>query len=165
MIPAHPGYIAVFGSTDSDGKFLLQDQLPVEAWDDDGCPLVIPSGRPKDRYRGLTRADRFDNFASVQRDDGYPEIVALIPGGGWRIEWSDEGHPPWSQPLVGWGITTTGSVVPLDTDGDGLVEPIDPGGKSHRGVRIFHPDPNNPDPDVHPRGTTAFDASRTDRRD
>ena len=70
-------------------------------------------------------------------EDTHPDkIVSIIPGDGWRVEWSPDNAPKWSQPLVGWGLTADGDVVPLDVDSTGMVEPV---GSVATPARIYHP--------------------------
>jgi len=49
-------------------------------------------------------------------------IVQIIPGGGWWAVYRVSDGTPCLSPLVAWGLTTGGEVVPLDTDCDGYVE-------------------------------------------
>jgi len=43
------------------------------------------------------------------------KIVTLIPGGGWMIEKEGEEE---TRPLVAWGLTQGGEVVPVEIDSD-----------------------------------------------
>lgn len=70
-------------------------------------------------------------------------VVALIPGDGWRVAFSDDDGQEWSQRLVGWGLRVDGCVVPLDTDSGGIVEDLTAtGGTWH----VYHPDEAKPRP-------------------
>jgi hypothetical protein len=42
--------------------------------------------------------------------------VSLIPGGGWRATWKLDDGTTESEPLIGWGVTAEGSVIPLTVD-------------------------------------------------
>jgi hypothetical protein len=138
VIPARHGYVAVYGPSDSSGVFKAKRRLEVVAWDDDGYPMVLPEEPPGDReHRGLTRADALADYDGVE-EDPFPRIIALIPAGGWRVEWRNDAGS-WSEPLVGWGIRTSGLVDALITDGDGDVRPVD-----LPGWRIYHPDAEAP---------------------
>jgi hypothetical protein len=68
---------------------------------------------------------------------GEPTVVALIPAAGWRVGWRSDDGQEWTQPLVGWGLRDDGSVVPLDTDCNGLVEALTEVGGTWR---VYHPD-------------------------
>lgn len=128
MIPAEKGYLAIYGRTDDNGRLVqINDERDVIAWDDDGEPLVLGDAR-------LVRADWYPNFRQIRQDDR--EIVSMIPAGQFSIVYvSDDGHS-FTTPLVGWGLTSGGSIVPLDTDAAGFVsEPRDTTGK----FRITHP--------------------------
>ena len=54
-------------------------------------------------------------------------IVQIIPGGGWRVAYGlptgylgdIEAH---SYPVLAWGLTESGQVVPLETDIHGFVQ-------------------------------------------
>jgi hypothetical protein len=118
--------VAVF---ENDG---LENRLPIEAWDDDGNPLVVEGEK-------LRRAADFRNFeAVIVHDYDSQEVVSMIPAGGWRVEYEDDS----SEPLVGWGVTTAGNVVPLETDASGDVQISD--GEHSNVARIYHPDADDP---------------------
>ena len=54
-------------------------------------------------------------------DDSAKKIVQIIPGDCWRAAYDVEGEPR-SFPLVAWGLTADGLVVPLEADSSGWVE-------------------------------------------
>ena len=58
--------------------------------------------------------------ATVDRADD--EFVSVMPAPGWWAVYDDAGRQSWA-PLVGWGVTRSGSVVPLGVDSSGEVEP------------------------------------------
>lgn len=127
MIPAPPGWFASYRQTNPDHR----THMPVIAWNDEGVPLVADSKtgrlRPADGY------SNFDRVGPATIDNPAP-IVAVIPGGGWRVERGD-GDGTWSEPLVAWGLDTNGNLHALDADSTGLVMPVDEGD-----IRIYHPD-------------------------
>jgi hypothetical protein len=137
MIPATQPHHASFRHASPDGKHHYFTHKPVVAWDDDGAPLIVAED---DRFghRGtLVPAMVYNNFHAVGEGPGDPSVFALIPPAGWRVAWRGDDGTEWTQPLVGWGLRDDGSVVPLDTDCDGLVqELIDTGGS----WRVYHPD-------------------------
>ena len=57
---------------------------------------------------------------AADRDDD--EFVYVMPAPGWWAVYDDAGRQSWA-PLVGWGVTRSGSVVPLGVDSSGEVEP------------------------------------------
>ncbi|MEV5691133.1 hypothetical protein [Micromonospora globbae] len=127
MIPAPRGLVARYKHTNPDHY----TTKPVVAFDDDGRPLIMHETNNR-----LTPADIYSNFADVA-EDPCPNIVAIMPAGGWRVAYATDDGGEWSTPLVGWGVKADGTVVPLDCDPDGNVEDFDHlGGK----WRIYHPD-------------------------
>lgn len=126
MIAAPPSLAARF-SHERNGHTHYSTK-PVIAFDDEGLALVLGDGR-------LVPADSYSNFANVIEDD--PGHVALIPAGGWRVEFTSEDGSKYREPLVGWSLTAGGDVEPLFADADGLVNDF------HRysgEYRIYHPD-------------------------
>lgn len=131
MIPARPGLVANYkrqrtDSTGAKGKPWWEPR-PIEGWSDDGVPLVL------DRYGQLEDARRIEGYEGI--DQSGTDIVALIPAGGWRVEFSTE-DGTFSEPLVGWALRSDGSVVALATDSTGEVEDLE--GYADK-PRIFHP--------------------------
>ncbi len=61
--------------------------------------------------------------------------TALMPAGGWRVEFTKKDGSGFDEPLVGWALKN-GLVVPLVTDCDGLVEDGDAWSGGHR---VYHP--------------------------
>lgn len=125
MLRAQPGWVAVFQRETSE----FEEKLPVVAWDENGHAMVV------DEHKGmLTKADRRDDFKCL-KDDHSPPIVAIMPADGWRCAITNDGAEE-DTPLVGWGLTATGDVVPLGIDDDGYVD-------ISRGFslpyRIYHP--------------------------
>ena len=61
-------------------------------------------------------------------------IVKVLPAGGWRVRWTwkteDDVEVTSSSPLVGWGLTDDGIIVPLMT---GLDE------RTRAEEEIYHP--------------------------
>jgi hypothetical protein len=134
MIAAPPGLVALY----KHDKPEHSSTMTIVAFDDDGHPLVIDENGKRNKTQ-LIRADSWANYDGMA-DDPHPPITAIMPGGGWRVEWTDSDGTIWSEPLVGWGLKG-GSVVPLSTDCDGLVDDFDlVSGK----WRIYHPDATEP---------------------
>ncbi len=96
-----------------DGDYISVDE-PIVGWDDNGDPLVV-------RERGVLERPHPDGFVGIldKRDE---HIIQLIPADGWLVWSIDDTGDPWSRTLAGWGLTASGSMAPLDTDDDGLVE-------------------------------------------
>lgn len=111
MIPAPPGGILARYKYDHNGRSYY-DEKPVIAFDDDGSALVLGD-------RCLVPADHCSNFAGFDAAGGY---VALIPAGGWRVEFRGKDGSTYSESLVGWGLKPDGTVAPFTTDCDGLIQ-------------------------------------------
>lgn len=63
-------------------------------------------------------------------------IVQIIPGGGWLVTHYPDVGDEYTMPLVAWGLSADGVVVPLDGDRDGFVEHLrDTAGR----WRLHHP--------------------------
>lgn len=130
LFPAPPGITARFKY--GEGDAVHYDHKPVVAFDEDGRPYVIP-----ETGKRLVLADSYRNYVDMD-EDPYPPIVALIPPGGWRVEYTDEAHgTAWSEPLAAWGLKQGGSIVPLATDSTGHVDDFDLYGGT---FRIYHPE-------------------------
>jgi len=152
MIPARRGLAARFKITDRTGEGKhAYSSLPVEAWSDDGGALVVG-----EKSGDLERADNYGNFVGVC-EETYPEIVALIPAGAWRVEHTDKaGAEPWSEPLVAWGLSVDGAVYPIASDGNGDTEVLEH--TKHSTWRVYHPETTEVP------GMTETDSSAPSRR-
>jgi hypothetical protein len=91
------------------GEYLHRD--PIVAFNDDGDPLILDEDK-------LVPASTAPNFVGVGESET-ARIVQIVPADGWIVWRFDDG--PWSVPLVAWGLTETGRVVPLQSDDNGLV--------------------------------------------
>ncbi|MFC7328149.1 hypothetical protein [Marinactinospora rubrisoli] len=106
MIKASPGHRVCFEPRPG-----TQYRRGVEAWADDGHPLVVQS-------TGLVRAETISGYVGVEMlPDGDPVPFAFLPGGGWMVE-----HPTGDrEPIVGWAVCTYGGgtstfAVPMTTE-------------------------------------------------
>ncbi|MER6592092.1 hypothetical protein ABT214_09600 [Micromonospora purpureochromogenes] len=109
MIPSHGTYwVNLKGG----------DRLLVEAWDDDGHPMVVGS-------RGLIRAEKHPHgFVDVESSE-VESVTAVHPGGGWRIVRQD-GDVKEEVPVFAWVVDRTGWVWPtVMEDGDSHAWPRD----------------------------------------
>lgn len=129
MIPAvYPMYARFEQPGVGDRKYHTAKR--VLAWDDEGRALIA-----SERGDALCRATDYSNFSHLSETDGTDgPAVALIPAGGWRVERTDDGKR-WSQPLIGWALRADGSVVPMETDSQGLVLEV-----NDADYRIYHDD-------------------------
>ena len=118
MIPAPPGLVALY----KHGKPAHHTEKAIIAFDDDGHPLVIDDDGKRDKTR-LIRAGAYANYDGMT-EDPHPPLAALLPAGGWRVEFTLDDGTKWSEPLVGWALKG-GGVVPLTTDCDGVVDDFD----------------------------------------
>lgn len=129
MIAAPPGLAARYKQQ---GKEPYWTRRRVVAFDDDWQPLVI-----SDDHR-LEYASRYGNFDGITNhvDPECSDYTAIMPAGGWRIEFTNSDGSKFDEPLAGWALKNR-SVTPLTVDADGLVDDMD----SYRGdYRICHPD-------------------------
>ena len=129
MIPAPPGLSARYKH---EGPRPYWTRRRVVAFDDDWQPLVIT-----DDHR-LELASRYSNFDGItdHADPDRHDVTAIMPAGGWRIEYTNADGSKWSEPLAAWGLMG-GEVVPLTTDCDGVVMSLD--GFTGK-YRVYHPD-------------------------
>lgn len=119
MIPATVPYTAVYKRQIQKGAPYYYDRQPVIAWSDDGEALVASADGD------LVPASRSAAFVHVDKVD--TAFIAVIPGGGWRIEWPQEDGTTLTEPVLAWGIDADGWGKPLMTDVDGSVEPVEVG--------------------------------------
>jgi hypothetical protein len=143
MIAAPPGLGARYKQQ---GKQPYWTHRRVVAFDDDLQALVI-----SDDHR-LEYASRYSNFDGITDmvDPDIGRLAAIMPAGGWRIEYTDPGGSKWSEPLVGWALKD-GMVTPLITDSEGTVDDM---GHFSGEYRIYHPDQNPvPPEDPGPEGS------------
>jgi hypothetical protein len=156
MIPAPPGYDALYRHR-PETEPVPHLHVPVVAFADDGMPLVL-GVRDHDRYGNnvnlepfdaywrefhdrLRRADHIDGYIGVYESD--LAIVSMTPPNGWHVEQTTyDGSETYVFPLVGWGVRTDGSVVPLCiTAYNEKVSTVQVG---ESGFRLRHPDQKMP---------------------
>jgi hypothetical protein len=131
MITPAPSWLYASYKDDSDGSTRHHRQRVI-GFDEDGTALVITGNE-----RRLVPADSYDNFAGIE-DFGphYNDLTTIIPPGGWRVEFTHEDGGTEDMPLAEWGVTGTGTVVPLAA-ADGEVNNLTTvAGK----WRVYHPD-------------------------
>jgi hypothetical protein len=131
MIPAPPGWAARYKHTAAGDGSTYWTEKRVIAWDDDGAPLVVD-----DETGRLIAASHWSNFDGVDQAHESP-IVSVAPAGGWISEYTLDGKK-YAAPLIGWGLRADGTVVPLETDGDGYVDVSR--ARKDTEIRIYHPD-------------------------
>jgi hypothetical protein len=96
MIPTRGNYVAIIRH---DGR---ERCLRVEAWNDEGEPMVIDPGESK----GLVAATTIRGFARVEEN---PEARSVfLPGGDWVMEKDGE-----VLPIVGWAVSDDAITVPI----------------------------------------------------
>jgi hypothetical protein len=107
------GWLAIFNGTES----MIGRTVAVEAWDEaTGTALVV------DPQRGALRpVTDYPDFSHLERAD---QVVAAIPGGGWRAYWKDEGpgKTPLTEQVLAWLITAKGRATPITVDANGHVD-------------------------------------------
>lgn len=126
MIPSPAGIFAHY-SYDYNGK-TIHDSTPVIAFDDEGYPLVM--GKKK-----LIRTELFGENVKIEIHASEGDYTHIMPGGGWRIEFTQKDGAKWDTPLLAWAIRD-GLVDPLYADGDGDVSTPYNSDK----YNIYHPD-------------------------
>ncbi|MGW1538909.1 hypothetical protein ACWCPM_01195 [Streptomyces sp. NPDC002309] len=107
------GWLAIFSGTET----LIGRTVDVDAWDEaTGVALVVD---PK-RGTRLPVAD-YPDFSHLERAD---QVVAAVPGGGWRAFWADEGpdNGPLTEQVLAWLITSKGRATPITVDAHGDVD-------------------------------------------
>lgn len=136
MIPAPPGLIACY-KPDQNGLMPREDRHVI-AFNDEGSAMILGE-------HSLIRADSLSHFSHVDITES-DECVALIPAGGWHIEFAGRDGSKWSQPLVGWRLATDGTVTPVITDSDGITLTLpDKYILHHNDIRITDPGPSGND--------------------
>ncbi|MEU5872487.1 hypothetical protein AB0A73_13145 [Glycomyces sp. NPDC047369] len=124
MIPAKGNYKAAYRQNRR-GKDAW-DYKRVEAWDDEGRALVLSEQRGR-----LVRADSWSGFDGITEDES--PIVAVLPGGGWLVEWTnDEDGTTSTEPLLAWAVNSAGWATPIDAATDGIAMPLEDDSKGWR---------------------------------
>jgi hypothetical protein len=113
MIPATARYEARYRHGEGDKAYTTSK--PVIAWDDHGALVA------DEKTGRLVEASSYTNFIRVAPAD--PEVVGVIPGGGWHAQF-DDGAESGSAPVLAWLLTADGSCAPVCSDADG--SPFDP---------------------------------------
>jgi hypothetical protein len=110
------GWTAIFNGTDTE----IGRMVRVEGWDQaTGTALVV------DPKRGALRAvTDYEDFSHLERAD---QVVAAVPGGGWRVQWKEEGPggTPLTEQVLAWLITSQGRATAITVDAQGHVEDAD----------------------------------------
>lgn len=123
------GWIAYFAGTDTEDARIVQ----VEGWEHStGTALVV------DPKRGALRpVTEFEDFKRLEKAD---QVIAALPGGGWRAHWKKEGaqETPLTKQVLAWLITSQGKATAITVDASGYVSDADgadtlipPGEDSH----------------------------------
>lgn len=110
MIPCNVPMIAYFKYSNSDNFA----EYYVVAFDASGYPMIYDSTAGR-----LIRAKDKPGFTRIAEVGDDTAITSIMPSDGWRVKY-DSGD--FEVPLVGWGITRRGEVVPLTWDSDGWVD-------------------------------------------
>ncbi|WLQ39900.1 hypothetical protein OG322_40750 [Streptomyces sp. NBC_01260] len=66
----------------------------------------------------------YEAFSHLEKAD---QVVAAVPGGGWRAHWKDEGpgNTPLTEQVLAWLITSQGRATAITMDAHGHVEDAD----------------------------------------
>ena len=132
MITSAPSWLYASYKDESGGSTGHHHQRVI-GFDEDGAALVIAGNE-----RRLVPADSIDNFDGIV-DFGphYHDLTTIIPPGGWRVEFTRADGGTEDMPLAGWGMTGTGTVVPLTAAADGEVNNLTTVAAKWR---VYHPD-------------------------
>ncbi|WP_186357181.1 hypothetical protein [Streptomyces sp. SLBN-118] len=88
--------------------------MDVDAWDAaTGVSVVV------DPQRGARRpVTDYTDFSHLERAD---QVVAVIPGAGWRAHWKDEGPDsgPLTEQVLAWLVTSKERATPVPVDAHG----------------------------------------------
>ncbi|MEV0267077.1 hypothetical protein AB0I49_37845 [Streptomyces sp. NPDC050617] len=110
------GWTAIFNGTETE----IGRMVRVEAWDPaTGTALVV------DPKRGAMRpVTDYEDFSHLEKAD---QVVAAVPGGGWRAHWKDEGpgNTPLTEQVLAWLITSQGRATAITMDAHGYVDNAD----------------------------------------
>lgn len=107
------GWLAIFNGTET----MTGRTVDVDAWDAaTGVALVV------DPQLGTRRpVTDYPDFSHLERAD---QVVAAIPGSGWRAYWKDEGpdNGPLTEQVLAWLVTSKGRATPITVDAHGDVD-------------------------------------------
>ncbi|MFC4464284.1 hypothetical protein ACFPH6_06845 [Streptomyces xiangluensis] len=107
------GWLAIFTGTET----MIGRTVDVDTWDEaTGVALVV------DPKRGTRRpVTDYPDFSHLERAD---QVVAAVPGGGWRAYWKDEGpdNGPLTEQVLAWLVTSKGRATPITVDAHGDVD-------------------------------------------
>ncbi len=128
------GWLAIFTGTET----MIGRTVNVDGWDETtGVALVV------DPRRGTRRpVTDYPDFSHLEHAD---QVVAAIPGGGWRAYWKDEGpdNGPLTEQVLAWLVTAKGRATPITVDAYGHVDDaegadrlVPPGESEDEGVGI-----------------------------
>lgn len=88
----------------------------VVAWDDEEYAMIATaSGK-------LQRAREVEGFTELDIIDDGDEIMQLIPANGERVAYTNPEESDPTSPVVAWGLTRNGDLVPFTAATDGEVE-------------------------------------------
>jgi hypothetical protein len=66
------------------------------------------------------------------------DVVQIMPAPDYRVWWLNDEDQVWSEPLLAWGLTRGGDVVPLQNDVNGSVETLNARGTFPQLVAVQH---------------------------
>jgi hypothetical protein len=59
------------------------------------------------------------DFSHLERAE---QVVAAVPGGGWRAHWEEEAGALLTEPVLAWLITANGRATPITVEPNGYVD-------------------------------------------
>ena len=110
------GWTAIFNGIETE----IGRMMRVDDWDP-----VTGTARVVDPQRGALRlVTEYEDFSHLERAG---QVVAAVPGGGWRAHWKDEGpgKTPLTEQVLAWLITAQGRATAITMDAPGHVEDAD----------------------------------------
>jgi len=86
----------------------------VEAWDDDGDPMIIG------KHGALVKARGQEGFLGVEQCGD--EIVQIVPADGWSAWWRDGEGPAIQNRVCAFALFSDGRLKAMEALGDGAIE-------------------------------------------
>jgi len=108
MIPAPPGWVAIYESSRADAAGrLIERRMTVVGWDGQGDALVV------DEKTGKLRLAADSGRLTEVKRVGFTDV---LPGGGWMAEFR-EGDALVSYPIIAWRVSVDGGYRGAVKDG------------------------------------------------
>lgn len=110
MIPARSTCYATVTIDPPDPDGTSARRFRIEAWSPEGEPMIVDP----EHGQTLVSARTLPGFMEVDGDLD-SEITAVVPGDGWKVEFSVQGVKRVC-PVIAWAIDPKGRAVPIVVD-------------------------------------------------